>query len=207
MDGGVARFREGVLSPLTPSPYQLELRLSSHFLSSSALLFNSGFDANVSLLSCLPQPGDVVLYDALVHASAHEGMRTSRAHTCRSFRHSDAQDLEVQLRGLLEPDPASLPATQRARAEELAQRLKNGRANVFLVVEAVYSMDGDLCPLAALLDTLERLVPDERCRHVIVDEAHSVGVYGERGEGLCVAMGLQEKVAVRLATFGKVSER
>jgi len=146
-----------------------------------------------------------VLYDTLVHASAHEGMRSSRAQVCRSFRHSDPADLETQLLSLLEPQLDEMPPAKRAAASELAQRLKSGRANVFVIVEGVYSMDGDICPLPELLEILERLVPNEDCRHVIVDEAHSVGVYGEKGEGLCVAMGVEEKIAVRLATFGKVS--
>ncbi|PWN50020.1 PLP-dependent transferase [Violaceomyces palustris] len=162
---------------------ELESRLASHFGSESALLFNSGFDANVSLFSTLPQPGDIVLYDSLVHASVHDGLRNSRSVQAIPFRHNDVAHLDSLLRRL--SDQSSL----------------TGR-NVFVGVEAVYSMDGDLCPLDELVEVAERYVTKELL-HVIVDEAHSTAVYGEQGKGLCQALGLTDRIRVRLMTFGK----
>lgn len=157
---------------------QMEARIARHFHGESALLFNSGYDANVSLLTTLPQPGDVVVYDALVHASMHDGMRASRAMACRSFGHNDPRDLD----------------------RVLGSMAREG--NVFLALESVYSMDGTVCCLDELIAVLQKHVPYER-QCVLVDEAHAVGVYGAKGSGLVAALGRYDDVAVRLVTFGK----
>lgn len=160
----------------TTDLWQVEQRCAEHFGSEDALLFNTGFAANVSLLAFLPQEGDVVLYDELIHASMHDGLRRSRA-KAHSFRHSDPESL----RQLIETELATLTGT------------------IFVAVEGVYSMDGDLCPLPALLAAAARVPSDQLC--VVVDEAHSVGIYGESGRGVCSAWGVQ--VPIRLVTFGK----
>jgi 8-amino-7-oxononanoate synthase len=166
---------------------QLEARLARFFRplhdqspTTTALLFNSGFDANVALFSALPQPDDWIVYDALVHASVHDGMRASRVPPSRRvpFEHSCVRDLEAKL-----------------------GRIDSRGGTVFVALEALYSMDGDLAPLPQILRTVERLVPAER-RCVIVDEAHSTGVYGS-GRGLVEQLGLGDRVHVRLHTFGK----
>ena len=158
----------------------LEMRLAAYFGAPAALLFNSGFDANVSLLATLPQPGDVVVYDALVHASMHDGMRASRARACCAFAHNDPAALDAAL-------ASAAPLT----------------GNVFLALEAVYSMDGTVCRVRELAAVLARHVPDAARRCVLVDEAHAVGVYGARGTGLVAALGAADAVDVRLVTFGK----
>jgi len=173
----------------SPLHAHAEARLAAYFGAPAALLFNSGYDANVSLLTTLPQPGDVVVHDALVHASMHDGLRASRARAVRSFRHNDAADLEHVLRGVLE----ELGATDDARA---------GRCNVFLALESVYSMDGTVCSLRALAEVLARHAP-RGARHILVDEAHGVGVYGRGGRGVCDALQLADVPSVRLVTFGK----
>lgn len=178
---------------------QLEIRLAAHFHSPSALLFNSGYDANVSLFSVLPQPGDVVVYDELVHASVHDGLRKSRAGVKRSFRHNDVSDLER----VLEELTSTHQDGTRKRDSDLATKLRQGKANLFLALESVYSMDGDVCPLVEVIETLERYIPRDT-RHVIVDEAHGTAVYGPGGRGVCAALGVEHRVRVRLATFGKV---
>ncbi|KAG8705350.1 hypothetical protein FRC11_009107 [Ceratobasidium sp. 423] len=172
---------------------QLEKRLATFFTQPqypppTALLFNSGFDANVALFSVLPQPGDWVIYDALVHASVHDGMRSSRLSTSRriGFKHNCVRDLEAKIRYVLNTE---------------SEKGVVGGGTVFIALEALYSMDGDLAPLADILKTVECLVPPER-RCVIVDEAHSTGVYG-RGRGLVEQLGLGSRVHVRLHTFGK----
>lgn len=179
----------------------IENHLTAHFASSTAgLLFNSGYEANVSLLSTLPQPRDVVIYDELVHASVHDGLRRSRipAHLRIPFRHnSEAHLREILTRlgqdGTLTAGPSSINTTTEA-----------GGRNVWLAVESVYSMDGDVCPLRSLLDTMSEYVSDSRICAVI-DEAHSTALYGSRGRGLVNALGLQadSRIIARLMTFGK----
>lgn len=159
----------------------LEERLAKRFRAPAALLFNSGFDANVSLLSTLPQPGDLVVYDELVHASMHDGMRQCRAR-CVPFRHND---------------PADLGRVLHAEHEALAT---SPPPNVILALEGVYSMDGDVCALRELCSVLEEHVRAPGTRHVLLDEAHSVGAYGL---GVCASLGAESLVSARLVTFGK----
>lgn len=159
---------------------ELETYIARVHEAPSGLLFNSGFDANVGVLECLPQPGDVVLYDEHVHASVHEGMRLSRAGERRAFRHSSPASLEQVLREVLGADPG----------------LARGQRSVFVAVESVYSMDGDIAPLRELVDVVDRLVAGHGC--FVVDE-----VLGEKGTGVVQAVGLQQRMLVRVHTFGK----
>lgn len=178
----------------------LENQLKKFFNAPAALLFNSGFDANTSLFSCLPQVGDVAVYDEAIHASVHDGLRSSRLANARytsgdaessliSFAHNSADALRRVLMGLLD-DPIRGPG------------LRAGEYTVFVAVEALYSMDGTLCPLPEIVSTLDDLFPRGNGL-LIVDEAHAVGVYGPKGMGLVAHYGLEDKVFVRLATFGK----
>lgn len=172
----------------------METELTQHFASSAAgLLFNSGYEANVSLLSTLPQPQDIVLYDELVHASVHDGLRRSRVptHLRIPFRHSSVAHLREILSQLSQDGTLSSSSSSAGR-------------NVWLAVESVYSMDGDVCPLRELLDTLSDFVPQDRICAVI-DEAHSTALYGSRGRGLVNTLSLQDdsRVKARLMTFGK----
>lgn len=149
------------------------------------LLFNSGFDANVGVLECLPQPGDVVLFDEHIHASVHEGMRLSRAGVRRAFRHSSPESLREVLEEVLRGDPG----------------LIRGERSVFVAVESVYSMDGDIAPLRELVDVVDRLLPGNG--YFLVDEAHATAVLGEKGTGVVQDLGLQERMLIRVHTFGK----
>ncbi|KAF2862147.1 PLP-dependent transferase [Piedraia hortae CBS 480.64] len=154
----------------------LEKRIAHFHGAERGLLCNSGFDANVGLFSCLPQVGDVIVYDEHIHASVHDGMRLSRAGERVAFRHNDVDALEEVLQGV-------------------AGRGKN----VFVAVEALYSMDGDVAPLREMVRTLRKW----KDVHLIVDEAHSTGVYGPNGRGLVSELGLEKDITVRLHTFGK----
>lgn len=149
----------------------VEEKMASHFQSEAALIFNSGYDANVGLFSSLPQKGDTILYDELVHASVRDGIRLSFANSF-SFKHNDPSDLE--------------------------KKLKKATGTIFVAVESLYSMDGDIAPLVDM---------DRLCREygalLIVDEAHSGGVFGEEGRGLCAELEISESVFIRLFTFGK----
>lgn len=168
----------------------LESRIASFHRAAAGLLFNSAYDANVGLLACVPQPGDAVVYDALVHASVHDGMRLSRvpAERRRAFRHNDVAGLRAVLQGL---DGVAL----LRRGEEEAR-------NVFVVVEGVYSMDGDVAPLKEVVECVEESLPRGN-GYVIVDEAHSTGIFGERGRGLVCELGLESRVWARVMGFGK----
>lgn len=165
---------------------QLEDDIARFHRAEKGLLCNSGFDANTGLFSCLPQPDDAILYDEFIHASVHDGMRLSRAGKKLAFAHNSAAALNATLARLLRSDG----------------EIKAGRRNVFVAVEAVYSMDGDVAPLKEILRIMHELLPLGN-GHLIVDEAHSNGVLGPRGRGLVCELGLEKEVSVRLHTFGK----
>lgn len=137
----------------------------------AGLIYNSGYDANLGLFSCVPQKGDTIVYDQLIHASIRDGIRLSAAQAF-SFAHNDLQDLQ--------------------------KKLENATGKVFVAVESVYSMDGDLAPLAEVAALCHA-----RNALLIVDEAHATGVVGEKGEGLVQALQLESSCFVRVHTFGK----
>ena len=150
---------------------ELEKTIAQYHHGEAALLFNSGYAANVGLLSALPQRGDTVFYDEASHASMKDGIRLSFAKSY-SFKHNDVFDLK--------------------------RKLRNATGSVFVVVESVYSMDGDKAPLTELAQLCQ-----ETGAALIVDEAHAVGLYGPKGEGMSVALGLADKVFAQVITYGK----
>ncbi|SDE04319.1 8-amino-7-oxononanoate synthase [Limimaricola pyoseonensis] len=153
----------------------LEREAAAFFGAEAALYMGGGFPGNVALFAALPMQGDLVLHDALVHASAHDGMKMGRAE-CRAFAHNDAGAARDALR---------------------AWRAEGGRGRAWIACESLYSMEGDLAPLDALAD-----VAAEDGAVLVVDEAHATGLYGERGQGL--AHGLDASVdLVTLHTCGK----
>ncbi|WIY25575.1 8-amino-7-oxononanoate synthase [Parasedimentitalea psychrophila] len=153
----------------------LEAEAADFFGTQAALFINGGFTGNMAIFSALPRHGDLVLYDALIHASTHDGMRLGRAQ-CQSFAHNDVR------------------AAQAAITDWRAQ---GGSGQIWIAVEAVYSMDGDCAPVAALseLATREKAV-------LVLDEAHSTGVFGDQGRGLGHAVAHQPNV-LSLHTCGK----
>ena len=155
---------------------EIEHELAQFYKTEATLIFNSGYDANIGLLACLPKAGDTLLTDELIHASMIDGARLSYASRYR-FRHNDLHDLETKLQ-------------QAAHAQPDGQ--------LFVAVESVYSMDGDVAPLRQLADLC-----DQYGAALLVDEAHATGIYGPNGEGLVVHLGLQERVLARVHTFGK----
>jgi 8-amino-7-oxononanoate synthase len=164
----------------------LEQLIARFHNASSGLLFNSGFDANAGFFSCVPQPGDIIVYDSLIHASVHDGMRLSRASATLPFAHNSVEDLRRVLLSCL----ADLST------------IREGQNHVIIAVEAVYSMDGDLAPLKEIIEVVETVLPPGT-GYVVVDEAHSTGVLGPNGRGLVCELGLEEKIFARLHTFGK----
>ncbi|KDR78610.1 hypothetical protein GALMADRAFT_63676 [Galerina marginata CBS 339.88] len=167
---------------------QLEERLAAFFGGEEALLFNSGFDANVGFFACVPQRGDVVIYDEYIHASVHDGLRSSRVapDSQFSFPHNSLSGLWDLL--------------SRLKAER--RGLRDGESSLFLAVESLYSMDGTFAPLTEMADMLEEVFPLKNA-YLVVDEAHSTGIYGPQGRGRVALLGLEDRVLARLHTFGK----
>jgi 8-amino-7-oxononanoate synthase len=150
---------------------EVESKLATTFNSEAALIFNSGYSANQAVLSSLPQRGDTILYDELAHACIKDGARLSMASRF-SFKHNDVDDLE--------------------------KKLKKSKGKIFIAVEAIYSMDGDHCPLKEIVNVAQNYEAS-----ILLDEAHSTGVFGKQGSGLAVSLGLSEFVDIRIHTFGK----
>ena len=149
----------------------LESQVAAFHKSEAALIFNSGYCANLGLFSALGQRGVTILYDELVHASIHDGIKLSKADSI-SFFHNDANDLEAKLK--------KVPGIS------------------IVIVESIYSMDGDEAPLKAVSSLCVN-----HGATLIVDEAHAAGMYGQKGEGKVVELGLENEVQIRLVTFGK----
>ena len=150
---------------------ETEKEIASFHKAETALIFNSGYDANFGLLACVAGKGDLILYDKLSHASLRDGIRQSFADSY-SFAHNNPGDLE--------------------------KKLKNKKGNCFVLTESVFSMDGDMAPLADLASLCRQFNA-----HLIVDEAHATGFIGKRGEGLVQDLELQDDCFARIHTFGK----
>ncbi|KAI0533128.1 pyridoxal phosphate-dependent transferase [Xylaria digitata] len=186
----------------------LERKLSDFHTSEAALLFNSAYDANVGLISCVPGTRDVIMYDSLIHASIHDGMRLSRATKRIHFEHSSI--IQDTRRSSVRGDSKFSKTATEPQGLELAlkklidsdQQVRCGESNVFICVEALYSMDGDITDLEYVSNVVKALLPRGN-GHIIVDEAHSVGILGDGGRGLVCQLGLQDQVWARVVGFGK----
>ncbi|KAI1411078.1 PLP-dependent transferase [Hypoxylon sp. FL1857] len=185
----------------------LEAKIAAFHNAEAALLFTSAYDANTGLLGCVPQPGDVIVYDELIHASVHEGMRLSRATKRVPFSHDSISESH---RGRSTDDGVgqSGPQSKTQSLEEVLrqvskdERIASCKANVFICVEGLYSMDGDVPLLKEIVETVDRYLPSGN-GYIIVDEAHSVGVFGNNGRGLVCQFGLEDRVWARVLGFGK----
>lgn len=149
----------------------LEQKLSQIHRSEKTLIFNSGYNANLAVLSCLPQKGDTILYDELSHACIKDGARLSLAERF-SFRHNDLEDL--------------------------SRKLIKAKGRIFIVVESIYSMDGDVAPLTHIASLAKFYNAT-----IIVDEAHSTGIWGKQGGGLVNELKLENEIIIRIHTYGK----
>lgn len=153
---------------------EIENSIADFHDADSALLYNSGYDANVGLLSAIPQKADLILSDELIHASLIDGIRLSYA-THYKFKHNNISELI-----------------------ELLERHRNSFKETYLVVESVYSMDGDSAPLTELVAVCKKYRV-----YLIVDEAHAIGVFGENGRGLSQQLGIEKDCFARIYTYGK----
>lgn len=147
---------------------ELERHIAAFHQSEAGLIYNSGYDANIGLFSSLLQKGDTIICDELIHASIIDGARLSHANRY-SFTHNNLDSLEA--------------------------KLKQAKGICYVVIESVYSMDGDTPPIAEILKLTEKYGAN-----LIVDEAHAVGLHPA---GLIAELGLQHRVFARVVTFGK----
>ncbi|MGC6428054.1 MAG: aminotransferase class I/II-fold pyridoxal phosphate-dependent enzyme [Flavobacteriales bacterium] len=141
--------------------------LSNFYQTESALLFQSGYDANLGFFSCVPQKNDTIIYDELCHASIRDGMRLGKARNF-SFRHNDL--------------------------DHLNEKINQATGNCFVVVESVYSMDGDFSPLNEISKLCQ-----QKGANLVIDEAHASGIFGPMGQGI----GYDIPSFARIHTFGK----
>ncbi|MBI3502857.1 MAG: pyridoxal phosphate-dependent aminotransferase family protein [Bacteroidetes bacterium] len=154
---------------------ELEKFIANFHYAETGLFFNSGYDANLGLISSVAKKGDAIFYDELSHASIYDGVRLSKAESF-PFSHNNSAHLE----------------------ERLKYFRRNYSGNCFVIVESVYSMDGDFSPLKEISELCS-----SHNAHLIVDEAHATGIFGAKGEGRCVEFNLQENFFARIHTFGK----
>jgi 8-amino-7-oxononanoate synthase len=158
-----------------PEHEALESEAAQFFHAPASLLFGSGYQANVAVLATLPQRGDLIVFDALSHASTIDGARASRAEIIEAA-HNDCEAVDARIR---------------------LWRENGGRGHPWIAVESLYSMDGDRAPLADLATIAER-----HDGYLLIDEAHATGVFGPNGRGLAHSLEGRENVVV-LHTFGK----
>ncbi len=161
-----------LLSGNSNDAIESEKKLAEFYNSENALIYTSGYTANVGLISCLSSRHDLILYDEKVHASIRDGIGLSKAKSF-SFKHNSVSDLERQLKS-------------------------NNNSNVFVLIESLYSMTGtfsDLVNICKLCETYNA--------NLIVDEAHSIGAFGDSGRGLCHKFNIHNRIFARVITFGK----
>jgi 8-amino-7-oxononanoate synthase len=162
-----------LLSGNSQEAEELECWLASSFNEEAALVFNSGYTANLGFFSSVPQKNDVVFYDELIHASVRDGLRLSQAKSF-AFRHNSI--------------------------ESLCEKAARQHGRIFVVVESVYSMDGDSAPLEEL-----NSICVQNGWLLVVDEAHALGVYGPNGKGFVASLQNSSGVFARILTFGKAA--
>ncbi len=155
-----------------------ESQLSKTHNSASALIFNSGYNANIGFFSCIPQRGDIILYDEYSHASIRDGISMSLAKAYK-FPHNNISALEALI-------------------ERYLKKTDTDQHHIYVVTESVFSMDGDTPDLVKLSQLCR-----DTATHLVVDEAHAIGVFGKQGEGLVQHLNIEAAVFARIITFGK----
>ncbi|KAK8074180.1 class II aminotransferase/8-amino-7-oxononanoate synthase [Apiospora phragmitis] len=165
---------------------QVEEEIADFHGAETAFITSSTYAANLGVLSSVPLPGDAIVYDELVHASSHEGFRLSLAEKKVAFSHNDPEGLREVLTRLKEEQPA----------------FEAGTKSVLICVESIYSMEGDLCRLQELVQVAEEEFPLGNAQF-IMDEAHSVGILGDKGRGLVSMLGLEKSIAIRIQAVSK----
>lgn len=157
---------------------RLEKELCQFHNAEASIVFNSGYDANVGFFSSVPQRGDIILYDEFAHASIRDGIKMSDAKSYK-FKHNSIEDLQKLL---------------TRHAELVSESLQE----VFVVTESVFSMDGDAPDIVALSTLVKKYDA-----HLVVDEAHAIGVVETQGRGVIQNLRKEDAVFARIITFGK----
>ena len=165
-----SRFMNGTI----PLHVELEREIAEWMQTEDALVFTTGYQANLGTIGTILEPGDTVICDSGDHASILDGCRLSGA-KLRPFRHNQMDKLERML-----------------------ERGRTDGGGMLVVVDGVFSMEGDICPLVDVLELSERYGA-----RLMVDEAHAVGVLGERGAGASELLGVEDRVDLRMGTFSK----
>ncbi|HET8885045.1 MAG TPA: pyridoxal phosphate-dependent aminotransferase family protein [Salinimicrobium sp.] len=155
---------------------EAEAFFSNVFNAENALIFNSGYDANLGFFSCVPQRADFVFYDELIHASIRDGISLSNAKAFK-FRHNNLDDLKQKIEKVVG---------------------NSIDAEIYIVTESIFSMDGDEPNLRELANFC-----NQKNYRLIVDEAHATGVLGKNGLGMVQEFGLETHTFARIVTFGK----
>ncbi len=156
----------------------VEEELCSFHNSESALIFNSGYNANLGIFSSIPQRGDIILYDEFIHASIRDGIQLSNAKSYK-FKHNSIEYLKKRLQMFVSSN-------------------EGADQEIYVVTESVFSMDGDSPDLKEMTQLCKKYEA-----YFIVDEAHALGVFGKKGEGLIQKLGIEHDVFARVLTFGK----
>jgi 8-amino-7-oxononanoate synthase len=163
-----------LLNGTTPIHLELERELAEWMGTEDVIVFTTGYQSNLGAISAILEPGDTVICDSGDHASILDGCKLSGARL-RPFRHNRMDKLETML--------------ERAAADE---------SGTLVVVDGVFSMEGDVCDLPPIVELCKR-----HGVRLMVDEAHGVGVLGKRGTGACELFGLEDEVDLRMGTFSK----
>lgn len=166
---GASRLISGTTDPVI----ETERRLAEWTLAGKALLFNSGYQANVGVITALADKNTVIFNDKLNHASIYDGIAMSNAKMVR-YKHADAVSLE-----------------------EVLEKHKDAPRKI-IVTDTVFSMEGDIAPLKEIVELARKYGA-----MVIADEAHAFGVFGRYGRGLCITLGVQKEIDIGIGTLGK----
>lgn len=188
---GAARL----LSGNHPIIAECETHLAEWLSAEKVLLTSSGYLANYLLLSTLPQRGDVILYDANVHASTRDGIRASTAQSFK-FAHNDLDDLQRLIKKVVIPAKAGIHETDSVVDSRFRGNDYDIKGQIFIITESLFSMDGDFADVKSLLQLAEA-----NNAILIVDEAHATGIYGANGKGCCE--GLSRDHLITVHTGGK----
>ena len=170
----------------------LEIFLADFHNTATATIFNSGYTANLGFFGTIPQRGDIILYDELIHASIREGIQLSKAKAFK-FKHNDLEDLENKLL-----KQKKLRQAQFDKKTPFEKRSQTGPVEVYVVTESIFSMDGDVPDLIKMSGICKK-----HNAFFVVDEAHAVGVFGEQGKGLVQELQIEKDIFARIVTFGK----
>jgi 8-amino-7-oxononanoate synthase len=165
-----SRFLNGTI----PLHIELEREIAEWMGTEDAIVFTTGYQANLGTIGTILEPGDTVICDSGDHASILDGCRLSGARL-RPYRHNRMDKLERML-----------------------ERAAEDGGGVLVVVDGVFSMEGDICDLPSVVELCER-----HNARLMVDEAHAAGALGERGAGTCELFGLEDRVDLRMGTFSK----